>query len=168
MAAINFGCALNKMSNYKHQSWYVHYLVYIVPQQLFKHGNTWCFATCAIESRGARLKQTGRRNVCWRPFSAAKTVYSHIDRQTKLPVSRMQSYNSSPTMQMMNRICYLEETWHDTSSVFARPDRLRLQQQLRASKLKCELPDTVLVADAISMIEALQQQSVAKAASTES
>eukprot|EP00965_Chrysotila_dentata_P094301 3117852-Pleurochrysis_carterae.AAC.2 len=156
--AIAFGKSLNKVSNYKHQSWYVHYLVYVVPQQLYRHGNTWSFSTCAIESRGARLKRTGRRNISWRPFSAAKAVYSYIDSRTNLPVSLVQGYNSSPMMQMMKRICYLEATWHDTSSVFVRPSRLRLQRQLRASKLKCEIPDSVSVTEAVSMIEALQKR----------
>eukprot|EP00965_Chrysotila_dentata_P245043 6206328-Pleurochrysis_carterae.AAC.1 len=64
-SGIVFARELNKVSVFRHQSWYVHLLVYVVPQQLFKYGNTWCFSTAAIESRGARLKRIGRRNVCW-------------------------------------------------------------------------------------------------------
>ena len=50
-ASIEFSKALNKVSNYKHQSWYVHYLVWIIPRQIFELGDTWRYSTCAIESR---------------------------------------------------------------------------------------------------------------------
>eukprot|EP00965_Chrysotila_dentata_P063830 2115339-Pleurochrysis_carterae.AAC.1 len=60
-AAIELSIALNKVSNYRHQSWYVHYLVWIIPQQIFVYGNLWKFSTCAIESRGAQLKKFGRK-----------------------------------------------------------------------------------------------------------
>ena len=50
-ASIVFSKMLNKVSNYKHQSWYVHYLVWVVPRQIFELGNTWSYSTCAIESR---------------------------------------------------------------------------------------------------------------------
>ena len=50
-ASIEFSKALNKVSNYKHQSWYVHYLVWIIPRQFFELGDTWRYSTCAIESR---------------------------------------------------------------------------------------------------------------------
>ena len=50
-ASIEFSKALNKVSNYKHQSWYVHYLVWVVPRQIFELGDTWRYSTCAIESR---------------------------------------------------------------------------------------------------------------------
>eukprot|EP00965_Chrysotila_dentata_P154598 5108543-Pleurochrysis_carterae.AAC.1 len=63
--------ALNKVSSFKHQSWYLHYLVWIIPQQIMEFGNLWKFSTCAIESRGARLKRMGRRCICWRPLSKA-------------------------------------------------------------------------------------------------
>ena len=52
-ASIEFSKALNKVSNYKHQSWYVHYLVWIVPRQIFEVGDMWRYSTCAIESRKA-------------------------------------------------------------------------------------------------------------------
>eukprot|EP00965_Chrysotila_dentata_P118745 3926421-Pleurochrysis_carterae.AAC.2 len=61
---IKFARCLNKVPNYKHQSWYVHYVVLIVAQQPFDYGNTWRFSTCAIESRGARLKRTGSEQHC--------------------------------------------------------------------------------------------------------
>ena len=48
---IEFNKALNKVSNYKHQSWYVHYLVWVIPRQIYELGDTWRYSTCAIESR---------------------------------------------------------------------------------------------------------------------
>eukprot|EP00965_Chrysotila_dentata_P211461 6186469-Pleurochrysis_carterae.AAC.1 len=71
-----------------HQSWYVHLLVYVVPQQLFQYGNTWCLSTAAIKSRGARLKRIGRRNVFWRKAVSDSTKYSYTDRQTGIKESK--------------------------------------------------------------------------------
>eukprot|EP00965_Chrysotila_dentata_P149246 4928975-Pleurochrysis_carterae.AAC.1 len=156
--AIKFSSALNNVSNYRHQSWYVHYIVWIVPQQLFMYGNTWRFSTCAIESRGARLKCIERRVICWRPVSAMGTVYNYIDRRTWLPVRKTRSYASSPMEQMMIRICNQEANWHVTSSVFARPKQLRLKQQLCACKLKCEFADELPVSEAVCMLQALRDQ----------
>ena len=56
----------------------------------------------------------------------------------------------------MNRITYQESTFADTTSVYARPDRLRLRQILRSRKLKCEFADELSVSDAMSMVQALQ------------
>ena len=36
---------LLKISNYKHKSWYVHMICFVVPQQIFRYGNTWRFLT---------------------------------------------------------------------------------------------------------------------------
>ena len=66
---------------------------------------------------------------------------------------------------MMERICVAEVQWRDSSSVFARPEHLRLQMQMRLCKLKCELADDVSVGDAITMLQTLRQ--AADAASTE-
>eukprot|EP00965_Chrysotila_dentata_P257084 6212763-Pleurochrysis_carterae.AAC.3 len=130
-----------------------------VPQQLFMYGNTWRFSTCAIESRGARLKRIGKRVICWRPISSAMgTVYNCIDRRTQLPVRKTRSYASSPMEQMMIRICNQEVNWHDTSSTFARPKQLRLKQQLRACKLKCEFADELPLSVAVCMLQALWDQ----------
>eukprot|EP00965_Chrysotila_dentata_P024112 799111-Pleurochrysis_carterae.AAC.1 len=112
-AAIDFSRGLNEVSSYKHQSWYVHFIVFIVPQQLFEHGDTWAFSTCGIEARGARLKHMGRRVTNWRKLAQSPTVYEYVDRQTGKAVSRQQSYSSSPTEQMMLRICAQEASWHD-------------------------------------------------------
>ena len=191
-ASIEFSKALNKVSNYKHQSWYVHYLVWIVPCQIFELGDTWRYSTCAIESRklspcsplpmpptlehttltgararvlvgGARLKRIGRKVCSWRKLGAA--VYNYIVRRTGLAKRRSQGYCSSPCLQMMERICVAEVQWRDSSSVFARPEHLRLQMQMRSCKLKCELADDVSVGDAITMLQTLRQ--AADAASTE-
>eukprot|EP00965_Chrysotila_dentata_P017172 570119-Pleurochrysis_carterae.AAC.2 len=56
----------NKVSNCRRQSWYVHYLVWIVPRQIFEYGNLRKFFLCAIESGGAQLKKFARKTVCWR------------------------------------------------------------------------------------------------------
>eukprot|EP00965_Chrysotila_dentata_P192213 6175047-Pleurochrysis_carterae.AAC.1 len=103
---IEFSSALNKVSNYRHQSW------------------------------GAQLKKFGRKTVRWRPLSAASVVYNHVDSRTGLSVRRTQSYNSSPMEQMMKRIVAREEASRDVSSAFARPKALRLQQQLRRVQAK--------------------------------
>ena len=88
--------ALNVVSNNSHQSWYVHYLIYIVPRQMYKYGNTWRFSTAPIESRGARLKRLGRKVVNWRA-RAANTVYNYVSRADGAggsQVRRSQKYDS--------------------------------------------------------------------------
>eukprot|EP00965_Chrysotila_dentata_P146692 4844219-Pleurochrysis_carterae.AAC.1 len=60
--------------------------------------------------------------------------------------------------QMCSRILFLEEQSHDSHSAFARPENLRLKQQLRVCKLKCELADDVSVNDAVTMIAALGER----------
>eukprot|EP00965_Chrysotila_dentata_P193218 6175617-Pleurochrysis_carterae.AAC.2 len=142
-AAIEFSNALNKVSNYGHMSWYVHYIVWIVPQQIFQYGDLWRFSTIMIESRGAKLKKIARATVSWRPLQASVTVCNYIDRKTGRAVRREQNYNSSAMEQMCNRILFMEGQTHDSESVFARPENLRLRQQLRSCKLKCELADDV-------------------------
>eukprot|EP00965_Chrysotila_dentata_P160336 5294182-Pleurochrysis_carterae.AAC.2 len=158
MQRIELSVALNNVSNYRHQSWYVHYLVWIVPQQIFLYGNSWKFSTCAIESRGGQLKKYRRKTVSWWPLSATFVVYNHVDRRTGLPVRRTQSYSSSPMEQMLKRIVAREEASHDADNLYARLEALRLKQQLRKCKLKCELPDLVDVDDAFAMIDALQKR----------
>eukprot|EP00965_Chrysotila_dentata_P139542 4613463-Pleurochrysis_carterae.AAC.1 len=73
----------------------LHTIVRVVPQ-LFMYGNTWRFSTCAIESRGARLKRIGRRMICWRPISAMGTIYNFIDRRTQKPVRTTRNYTAPP------------------------------------------------------------------------
>eukprot|EP00965_Chrysotila_dentata_P210850 6186138-Pleurochrysis_carterae.AAC.1 len=92
---------------------------------------------------GCPTQKFGRNTVCWRPLSATDVVYNYVDGRTGLPVRRSQSYKSSPMEQMMKRIVAREEASHDVDSAFARPETLRLWQELRRCKLKCELADAV-------------------------
>eukprot|EP00965_Chrysotila_dentata_P093481 3088131-Pleurochrysis_carterae.AAC.1 len=56
----------------------------------------------------------------------------------------------------------IEDDSHDsTVSSFARPENLRLQQQMRSCKLKCELADDVSVDDALTMLDALEKRHLA-------
>ena len=103
---------------------------------------------------GARLKRIGRKVVSWRSLGA--TVYNYIDRRTGLAKRRSQRFTSSPALQMMERISVAEAQWRDTTSVFARPEHLRLKMQMRACKLKCELADDVSVGDAMTMLQTLR------------
>eukprot|EP00965_Chrysotila_dentata_P055548 1842847-Pleurochrysis_carterae.AAC.1 len=155
---MEFSIALNKVSNYKHMSWYVHFLVWIVPQQLFDYGNLWKFSTIMIESRGAKIKKHALKTSCWRPIQASKIVYNYVDRRTGRAVKREQSYKSSPVEQMLLRIAQTGEISHDSTSAFARPEHLRLKHEMRMCKLKCELADEVSVDDAMTMMDALQSK----------
>eukprot|EP00965_Chrysotila_dentata_P117820 3893495-Pleurochrysis_carterae.AAC.1 len=66
--------------------------------------------------------------------------------------------------QMLHRICFTEQLWHDTDSLFSRPEKLRLKQQLRLCKLECEFADEVPVSEAISMLCLLREKATATAA----
>ena len=93
--------------------------------------------------------------ICWRKL-ATSTVYNYIDRRTgQTGKVKEQSYCSSAMQQLMSRIAFQESHWCDTSSVYVRPDRLRLRTQLRSCKLKCEMADKVEIADAVTMVKAL-------------
>ena len=137
--------------------------MWIIPQQLYDYGNTWRFSTCGIESRGARLKRIGRKVVNWRPYAATRTEYNFKNRKTDEQGQTSQNYESSPMLQLMSRMAYTESTWEDASSVFVRPEKWRLRQQLRSCKLKCELADDVSVDEAASMVEALRSKADASA-----
>ena len=67
-AARDYAKYLAMVSKYKHKSWYVHMICWVVWRQLFERGNTWYHSTCSIESRGARIKRIGRRLTNWRPL----------------------------------------------------------------------------------------------------
>ena len=142
VAAVAFGTVLNSVSDYKHKSWYVHYLIWIVPRMIYIYGDLWRFCTAAIESRGARLKRMGRTVICWRPYQEGKSVYHYIDHRTGQEVTREQSYKSSPMEQMLSKMLAQEVAWH-SDSVFVRPAKLRLQQELRRRRLKCEFEHEV-------------------------
>eukprot|EP00965_Chrysotila_dentata_P168297 5557703-Pleurochrysis_carterae.AAC.2 len=62
--------------------------------------------------------------------------------------------------EMMKQIVARDEASHDTESIFARPERLRLKLKLRTCKLKCELADAVEVNDALTMVAALGKKCV--------
>ena len=81
-AAIPLSKFLNKISNFNHLSWYVHLALFIATRQMFAKGNTWRFATAAIESRGARIKRVGRAVTNWRSLSKGLVEYSYMDRRT--------------------------------------------------------------------------------------
>eukprot|EP00965_Chrysotila_dentata_P199529 6179438-Pleurochrysis_carterae.AAC.4 len=85
---------LNKVSNYRQQPWYMHYAVFIVPQQIWEFGDPLRFSTAAIESRGARLKRIGRRVVYWRPYAASGSILNLIHRKTDEAKEGIQQYGS--------------------------------------------------------------------------
>ena len=137
VAAVAFAVTLNTVSDYKHKSWYVHYMVWIVPRMIYLHGDLWRFSTAAVESRNARLKRMGITCISWRPYQDGKSVYHYIDYRTGKEVQCEQEYKSSPMEQMLSKILALQDAWHG-DSIFMRPEKLRLQQDLRRRRLKCE------------------------------
>ena len=157
-AAVAFGAALNGVSNYKHKSWYVHFLIWIVPRQISWVISGATLSTAAIESRGARLKGMGRTVISWRSYQDGKSVHHYIDHRTGMEVTREQSYKSSPMEQMLAKVACLEDAWH-SDSVFVRPAKLRLQRELRRRRL-CEFDTEAAQADGIgSMSEVLLSKS---------
>ena len=104
---------------------------------IYLYGDLWRYSTIMIESRGARLKRMGRTIINWRPYQEGKSVYHYIDHRTGQEVTREQSYKSSPMEQMLSKMLAQEVAWH-SDSVFVRPAKLRLQQELRKRRLKCE------------------------------
>ena len=88
-------------------------------------------------------------------------AYNYINRKTKERGHSAQTYKSSPMDHLMGRIAYMEESWTDATSVYARPEKMRLRQQLRSCKLKCEIADEVSVEDAVSMVQALRSKAEA-------
>ena len=116
-------------------------LIWVVARQIAKYGDLWRFCTAAIESRGARLKRMGRTVICWRPWQEGNLVYHYIDHRTGAEVTREQSYKSSPMEQMLSKMSAVEDAWHSDCE-FVRPAKLRLQQELRRRRLKCEFEPT--------------------------
>ena len=138
VAAAEFAKFLNKVSDYKHKSWYVHHAVYVVPEQMYLYGDLRRFATHAIEARGGRFKRIARRCISWRPWSAKTWVYDYIDRRSNKRKQRFQGNSTSAATQLLTRMLRLEESWHARDSVFAKPEHARLQAQLRASRFKVQ------------------------------
>ena len=153
-AARDFARLLAMVSKYKHKSWYVHLIVWIVWRQLFERGNTWYHSTCSIESRGARIKRLGRRLTNWRPLVEGFTAYNYVDRRTGEPREGNRKYHSSPMHQLLQKLVLQEDMWHDTSG-HQRPTRIRLQTSLRTKLLKIELPDVSAGVKPLGMLASL-------------
>eukprot|EP00965_Chrysotila_dentata_P237792 6202130-Pleurochrysis_carterae.AAC.4 len=144
---------LDEVWVYRHRFWYVHLLVFVVPQLLFKYGNTWCFSTAAIESRGARLERIGRQNVCLRKAVSWWTSYDYTGRRSGKKVQRLKTYESSAVEQLLVPVAVQEETWHCTD-IFATPEELRLQQQSPTRRLKCDMQEPINRVRAVSVLKA--------------
>eukprot|EP00965_Chrysotila_dentata_P237893 6202182-Pleurochrysis_carterae.AAC.1 len=138
LAAIAFAMQLNKVSNFKHKSWYVHMIVFVVPQQIAEHGDTWVYSTMAIESSGARLKRYWRVTVSWRKAVNGWSSYAHTDKASGAKMQRTQRYMSSAVQQLLMKACAMEESWHSLAP-FVTPEKGRLQQYLLTRKLKCDV-----------------------------
>ena len=138
VAATDFAKYLNKVSDYKHKSWYVHLAIYVVPQQMYLYGDLRRFATHAIEGRGARFKRLVRRCISFRPWSKSGFYFDYVDRKTNKVKQRRQGNSTSAATQLLTRMLRLEQGWHKTDKVFAKPEHVRLQAQLRASRFKVQ------------------------------
>eukprot|EP00965_Chrysotila_dentata_P036566 1217039-Pleurochrysis_carterae.AAC.1 len=138
-AACRLARQLNKISNFKHKSWYVHMVVFIVPQQIMEHGDMWRSSTAAIESRGARLKRIGRATVSWR---GAVNGWCAQKQSKGVKVQKLmgRSYSSSAVQQLLMKAAMTEEIWHGSAD-YCTPEHLRLQRHLRSRKLKIEMTD---------------------------
>jgi hypothetical protein len=166
-AAAKFLPALNRVSNFNQMSWYGH-LLFIAAIQLWEKGNTWRYATAAIESRGARLKRVGRAVTNWRRLARTPVTYNYISRSTGAKVQRSQAYNSSPMQQMLLKVALHEELAHSTDR-FARPETLRLHQAARATRIKVDLGDVRTVdAAMLSAVRTERDKRAAKHTTAES
>ena len=102
-------------------------LCFVVPQQMFKYGNSWLYSTAAIESRGARLKRIGRSTICWRKAVHGWCSYDYTDRRTGKKVQRSQRYyQSSAVQQLLIKVAAQEESWHSNDE-YCTPAKIRLQ-----------------------------------------
>ena len=104
------------------------------------------------------MKRFARRVINWRPYQAVRSMYNFICRKTGQRGDDARAYKSSPMEQLLNRMVFQEDSWADTTSVFARPEKLRLRNQLKSCKLKCEVADEISMQDAMSFIEAVRVQ----------
>jgi hypothetical protein len=155
--ARDFQRALTSLSNYKQKSWYTHVLVWIAWQQLFLYGNAWPLSTISIESRNARIKRYGRRFTNWRPLVDGFTAYAYIDRRSKEYKTSERRYNSSAVHQLLKRVALSELGWHRNSK-FTAPDRLRLQTQLRSTRIKVEVADPPPSLRPVTMLSKLSEK----------
>uniref|UniRef100_A0A6T0BS26 Uncharacterized protein n=1 Tax=Chrysotila carterae TaxID=13221 RepID=A0A6T0BS26_CHRCT len=86
------------------------------------------------------MKRIGRRNVCWRKVVSGWTSYNCTDQRSGMKVQRLQSYRSSAVELLLMHVAAREDEWHSEKS-FSTPEKLRLQQQLRTRRLKCEMQE---------------------------
>eukprot|EP00965_Chrysotila_dentata_P095601 3159916-Pleurochrysis_carterae.AAC.4 len=68
-------------------------------------------------------------------------------------VQRLQTYRSSAVEHILSRVAAQEDNWHSVDS-FATPAKLRLQQQLRTRRLKCDMLEPVERVTALSAVSA--------------
>eukprot|EP00965_Chrysotila_dentata_P196485 6177603-Pleurochrysis_carterae.AAC.1 len=120
-----------------------------------------------IELAYASTPRTGHRtlkstalNVLF-AFSVSSVPWAlYVDRRTQHLVLASKNYYSYPLEQMMIRLCNEEVKWHGSTSDFARPEQLRLKQQLCACKLKCEFAIELPVTNVACMLQALHDKGV--------
>ena len=155
--ARDFQRALTSLSNYKQKSWYTHVLVWIAWQNLFLYGNAWPLSTISIESRNARIKRYGRRFTNWRPLVDGSTAYAYQDRRSKEYKTSERRYNSSAVHQLLKRVALSELGWHRNNK-FTAPDKLRLQTQLRSTRIKIEVADAPPSLRPVTMLSELSQK----------
>ena len=82
-AAADLAAKLLAVSNYKHKSWYVHMICFVVPQQIFKYGNVWRFSQQQVSSRGAHDSSASAVQPCagGKPFTdGPRTTIQHTVR----------------------------------------------------------------------------------------
>ena len=144
LSAAMKACSLNK-----HKSWYAFLIVWVVPRQMARDGDTWAFGTSPVEQRGARLKKFVRQVVSWRPCDDGMVIPAGpalADGSTLTPVFvPRRKYESCAMMQVLRMCVSQEEMWAasaletartgvDTLSVSER----RMQTAGRSTLLKIE------------------------------
>ena len=108
--AFGYVSKLNDISTRRHKCRYGHLFATVIPRQMRRWGDLWCFSTRSVEGRGGRLKHIGRCMICWRRRSAS---HRRIVKR-KGGGSRVieQSYNSGPERQLMCAVCSCEDRAH--------------------------------------------------------
>ena len=109
---------MKAMSLGKHKSWYTFLVVWVVPRQMFEHGDTWAYSTSPVEQRGARLKRIVRTCVSWRPFCDGLTKVSGPCLQGESSLVAFiprRKYESCAMMQLL-RVCVAQEEMWDVRS----------------------------------------------------
>ena len=88
--------------------------------------------------RRTRSRGEARKCVSWRPWSTTGFAYEYIDRRTNKRQQRIQRNLSSAATQLLTRMQRSQERWHKSDSVFVKPENVRLEAQLRASRFKVQ------------------------------